>query len=372
MEEKNYMASKDELLADLLAEAMERNPNGKDLDKLKEMLPQGYYENQQKIKQKQNVESVEVDDFNNYDFDSYQDTNSYDVPHDLIPLPSKGLIYGPNFKSEKIAVSYLNGSDEDLISSPNLYADEYQLFNTILRRKILDKNIKPELLCAGDRDAILIWLRSTSYGEMFAIVATDEYGEQFESNVDLTKFKTKEFSLTPNSNGLFEYKLPKSGDLIEFRFLIQKDELEYGKLLQKTNDMLKKHTLTSAKDLLFEILSSDKTIEKNKKKKIDESLKVISDHIESIDDTTGVIHNKGITYRLSRSIVAINGERDRKFIDNYVNNILATDSLALRKYISENTPGLDLNIEVKKPESLGGGTINKTFQYGLDLFVNYN
>jgi len=372
MEEKNYMTVENDLLVDVLAEAMAKNPNGKDLAKIKELLPQGYFESQQKVKQKQPTETIEVDGFNNYDFNNYQDTDSYDVPHDLIPLPSKGLIYGPNFKSEKIAVAYLNGSDEDLISSPNLYADEYQLFNTILRRKILDKNIKPELLCAGDRDAILIWLRSTSYGEMFAIVANDEYGEQFESNVDLTKFKTKEFKLIPNQNGLFEFKLPKSGDLIEFRFLIQKDELEYGKLLQKTNDMLKKHTLTSAKDLLIEILGSDKTIEKNKKKKIDEALKIIADHIETIDDTTGVIHNKGITFRLSRSIVAINGERDRNFINNYVNNILATDSLALRKHISENTPGLDLNIEIKKPESLGGGTINKTFQYGLDLFVNYN
>lgn len=370
MEEKDYFNGNDELLSEVLQQMREKNPNSKDIGKIQERLPKEYSVNKQNLTEDVDLNAFDTTNVGDFISDKYSSAD-YDIPHDYIPLPSKGLIYGPNFKNEKIPVAYLNGSDEDLISSPNLYSDEYQLFNTILRRKILDKNIRPEFLCAGDRDAILLWLRATSYGEMFGIVATDEYGEQFESEINLTNFKTKEFKLTPNSNGLFEFKLPISGDLIEFRFLIQKDEIEYHKLLEKTNDMLKKHSLKSAIELINDILKDDSTIDKNKKRRIDDSLKVINEYSESIDEINGVISNKGVTFRLSRSIMSVNGNKDRKYINEYVNNILAGDSLAIRKYISENTPGLDLNVEIKKPKSLGGGTINKQFQYGLDLFVNY-
>ena len=38
----------------------------------------------------------------------------------------------------------------------------------------------------------------------------------------------------------------------------------------------------------------------------------------------------------------------------------ARDSLAFRRYIYDNKPGMDFEIEVNRPESLGGGSF-KTF-----------
>ena len=46
------------------------------------------------------------------------------------------------------------------------------------------------------------------------------------------------------------------------------------------------------------------------------------------------------------------------------------DSLALRKYITENEPGMDFNIEVEKPESLGGGSQKLFLQFDQFMFLN--
>ena len=89
MEEKNYMTVENDLLADVLAEAMAKNPNGKDLAKIKELLPQGYFESQQKVKQKQPTETIEVDDFNNYDFNN----RKWKKPNGKIILPLKNKVY---------------------------------------------------------------------------------------------------------------------------------------------------------------------------------------------------------------------------------------------------------------------------------------
>ena len=124
-------------------------------------------------------------------------------------------------------------------------------------------------------------------------------------------------------------------------------------------------------ELIRDIISSDKNIDKNKKKKIDEALNTINEYVVNIVDNDDVVFTKGITYRLEKSIVSVNGEKDRRFIHNYVNQILAFDSLAFRRHVAENIPSLDLMVPVKKPEFLGGETIMKQFQYGLDLFVNY-
>ena len=46
------------------------------------------------------------------------------------------------------------------------------------------------------------------------------------------------------------------------------------------------------------------------------------------------------------------------------------DSSALRNYISENEPGLDFNIEIEKPKSLGGGSMPMFLSLDQYLFLN--
>ena len=70
--------------------------------------------------------------------------------------------------------------------------------------------------------------------------------------------------------------------------------------------------------------------------------------------------SKLITNRLEMSIVSINGNEDKKYIKEYIKKMPARDSLELRRYMLENEPGMDFEVEVQRPVSLGGGSF-KTF-----------
>jgi len=377
--EEKMRESESEFLNEALREAIEKNSQG--VNALEKITPK--ISNQQKLSPKIVEDYIEDDyipEVSNYENEEFEGEESYDVAYDKIKLPSNGLIYGKNFKNSKIAVSYLTGSDEDIISNPGIYTEtingESQLFDVLLRRKILDKNIRPELLCNADRDAIIVWLRSTSYGNYPISTVDPDTGERFDTEIDLSQIKPKEFTLTPNENGYFQFVLPQSNDVIEFRFLVHKDELDYNKLLQKSNKKLKKHALNSAKDLLIEIIGEDTSIDKLSKTKLDNALKLVDEYVGSIEDTDDYLNAKGITFRLEKSVISINGEKNRNYIHNYIKNIRVYDSLALRRFITDNIPSLNYQITITRPEttnsSLGGGSEFTTF-LTLDetIFLNY-
>ena len=46
------------------------------------------------------------------------------------------------------------------------------------------------------------------------------------------------------------------------------------------------------------------------------------------------------------------------------------DSSALRKYMAANEPGIDYNIQIQKPESLGGGSMEVFLQLDQYIFLN--
>jgi hypothetical protein len=70
------------------------------------------------------------------------------------------------------------------------------------------------------------------------------------------------------------------------------------------------------------------------------------------------------------NIVSINGNSDRKFIHEAVKEMPAQDALALRKYILENEPGIDFEITVERPESLGGGSFKTFLEWADTVFLN--
>ena len=81
-------------------------------------------------------------------------------------------------------------------------------------------------------------------------------------------------------------------------------------------------------------------------------------------------YNKTITNRLELSIMSINGETDKNYITKYVRNMPARDALMLRRYIIENEPGVNFEIEVPRPESLGGGSFKTFLEWEYTIFIN--
>ena len=239
-----------------------------------------------------------------YDYLSQPEDNS---PYDVIKLPSEGLLY-KNHKST-LKLAYLNAMDESIITNPNLL-ESGKFLEILINRKMLETNLRYKDLHVGDRNAIMIWLRSTGYGPMYNITLADpdsvEYKE-FQTEIDLSELKIKNLGAKPNDDGYFEFTLPVSKTPIKFKLL----------------------NVSDIDDI------EDYSIAKN---------------------DSGEFNDVNI-FTLTKQIVEVNGEVNKNHIKDFVLKMRIGDSRGLRNYINEIESGMDMNITVGTP---GGGSI-KTF-----------
>ena len=287
---------------------------------------------------------------------------------DVIPLPSKGEGYKD--KIAKMSVAYLTAYDENMIVSPNLYRDNL-ILDYILQEKLLSKEIDPMDLLEGDRDAIILFLRASGYGNEYPITATDEAtGKEFDAVVDLSKLKYKEFTLKGDSNGWFSFTLPVSGAEVKFRFPTHRDIVMLDTMQKAEEAKLKKNVIKQYVGTLDTFIESDKEVSKDEKIKIRQAVRTIESWGDKIDDEDAMLYNHALTNRLNLLIMAVNGITDKKYISDFIRKMPVRDSSALRKYITNNEPGVDYNITIEKPESLGGGSVTTFLQLDQFLFLN--
>lgn len=275
--------------------------------------------------------------------------------YDLIPLPSKGECY--KIKIDRLPVGYLTAADENLITSPNLY-ESGSISSILLKKKILNKNINVDNLIAGDVDAIMVFLRGTSYGNDFPIVATDpRNGSKIETTVDLSKLKYKPFSLKGDENGYFDFKLPRLGSDIKFKFLTKKEEKLLQKLNKRESQGVAIYDINEAIDKIKSALGADDSLNDTDRNQIIDASGKLQKWVENLSkNKQNSPYTKTITNTMEMQIVSINGNTDKKFIHDFVMNMPASDSLAFRRYIYDNQPGVDFEVEVERPVSQGGGT----------------
>lgn len=230
---------------------------------------------------------------------------NYNATYDVIPLPSEGKLnmgVPPNIK-----VAYMTTSDENILTSPNIL-ESGRFLEIIMNRKLLDPSLRYRDLHIGDRNAIMIWLRATGYGEMYPVTLFDENDVPFDTEINLNDLRTKKLSVQPDAEGLFEYQYPLCRARIKFRLL--------------TCGML---------DEIEKMVESDKAM--------------------------GVPIDNTNIYTSERIIVEVNGDRNRDTIKAFANSIRIGDEKKFNEYVDSIESGIDLNIEVRTP---GGGSI-KTF-----------
>lgn len=237
---------------------------------------------------------------------------NYNAPFDVIPLPSLGKLY--KNKKANIRVGYMTTADENILTSPNLLQSG-EFLEILINRKILEADLRYKDLLPGDRNAIMIWLRATGYGEMYPVTLLDELDEPFETEINLNELKTKKLTVEPDEDGLFHFTLPLAKKDVRFKLLTVGD-----------------------------IDNIEKLLEKEKK--------------------DGVLVNNTTTYRFEKMIIEVNGSRDRGMIREFSNSIRISDAKKFNDYVESIESGIDLNIEVTTP---GGGSI-ATF---LPLNVNF-
>ena len=238
----------------------------------------------------------------------------FEVPFDVLPLPSKGLLYPGN--KDSIKVEYMTASDENILSSPNLIKSG-KVLDILIERKIKESPVPVDDMLVGDRNAIMIWLRATGYGELYPVKLTDPVtAEEFEYEIDLNELKTKPIGAQPDENNEFVFDMPKSKAKVKFKMLTVGDERE---IIQK-NEKRTKLTKSPIANLL--------------------------------------------TSRLEKQIVEINGNRDPNYISKYVQVIPAYDSLKFRQYVDEIEPGIDMMVDVEAPSG-------EPFQASVPLGINF-
>ena len=147
--------------------------------------------------------------------------------YEWVELPSKGQCYPINspLRVGKVKVSYLTAIDENIIVSEKHIKDG-KICDVLLRNKV--EGINTNELYAGDKEAVVLWLRKTGYGNIYKNPSTD-------NTLDLDKVEYKDFKLIADNNGNFNYYLP-NGKKLTFRYLPYKEEEQ---LIKHTVDILK-------------------------------------------------------------------------------------------------------------------------------------
>ena len=229
-----------------------------------------------------------------------KDDFGWEIPVEIVPIPSQGKVYSPEsvlYKKEKIKVKAMTAQEEDILSS-NAYLKEGTAFNHLIKSCVLEPGFNPNELLLGDRNALMIVIRITGYGAKYNLsLKCRNCYKKNNIDIQLTDIPIKRLKIQPVLDGqnLFEYELPISKKKVKFRFITVADEIE----------SIKKR----------------EALERNNIKKPDSD----------------------ITDILSNSIVEIEGIRDKTKINHFVRNMPAYDSKSFRKYLREEEPGMDMN-----------------------------
>jgi hypothetical protein len=237
------------------------------------------------------------------------------TPYDVLELPSQGILYKNKQKSVK--VEYLTAMDESILTSPNISSGN-KMISILLKRKVKDLGFDVEDLLDGDRTAIMLFLRVTSFGEDYKqLVWDDNLGDYVEGVIDLSKLNQKKLVVNPDEKGEFEYTLPKTNKKVTFTLLTGRDD----EIVESRNEEYNKRTSDG---------TSNKTL-----------------------------------FRLEQQIKSIDGERDKIMVSNILKRLPIIDSRSLRKYIDEITPGLDFKTVAR---TQGGESIETFLRFNSTFF----
>ena len=238
-------------------------------------------------------------------------TENFNLPHDVVQLPSGGIFY--KSKKKSIKVGYLTATDENSLMSGQGTNDN--IIMSLLRNKMYEHDLRPEELIDGDVEAILLFLRNTSFGPEYTVSLTDPQTKKpFSHSVILDELDIRKTEVKPDENGLFTTKLPKSGVTVKLRPLTYSDTLE----------------------------------------------------ISSIVDTYPVGRTAPIvTLRLMKHIVEVNGDSDKSNIAIFVSTLPIMDSKYIRKFIRDNQPSLELTRAAIAPS---GEKISFEISFGVEFF----
>ena len=242
--------------------------------------------------------------------------SEHKFPSEVIDLPSEGKLYPKEHpcSNGKVELKYMTAKEEDILTSANLIKKGLAI-DKLLDSLILTEGVKINNLLLGDKNAIMVAARILAYGPEYTCkVVHPMTGDIIEHTFNLADcpFQKLDDDVTENN---FEFELPASKTKVTFKVLNGVEE-------------------------------------KNIDKEIESSKKIGSDV------------SPELTTRFRHSITSVNGDTDTSTINNFSNNILARDSLSLRRKMASVVPDIRLKQEV----SLGGDVVEVDIPLTTEFF----
>ena len=238
-------------------------------------------------------------------------TENFTLPHDVVSLPSGGIFY--KSKKKSIKVGYLTASDENFLIGARSGNENIVL--TLLRNKMYEHDLRPEELLDGDVEAILIFLRNTSFGPEYIINLVDpQTNKTFTHTVILDELNIKKTQHQPDENGFFTTMLPKTGTTVKIKPTTFYDTIELDKM---------------------------------------------------VEQYPAGRQAPRVTWKLQKQIVEIDGDSDRGKIAMFIDTLPIMDSKYIRTFLRENEPSLDLKRTATAPS---GELVSFEITFGVEFF----
>jgi len=243
--------------------------------------------------------------------------SEHKFPTEVIDLPSEGKVYPKEspLSSGQLELKYMTTREEDILMSENLIKKGI-VIDKLLDSLIVTKGVKQGDLILGDKNAVLVASRILAYGPEYTVEVTNpnDVDEKIEHTFDLSKCPFKELSKDVDySDNSFDFTTPVGKNKLKFKILTGADET-----------LIEKDIKQSSK---FGV-SSD------------------------------------ITTRLRYTVTEVDGDTKSSTISEFTQNLLARDSVALRGYIRDIAPDIDLTSEVE----IGGETVSVSIPLTVEFF----
>ena len=231
-------------------------------------------------------------------------TLSFITPTEFVELPSEGRFYPPDHilhNQEVIEIKHMTTREEDILTSQALLKKGIAL-ERMLESIIINKQIGPDDLLLGDKNALIIAARSHGYGSHYETsVVCPSCSEQQQYDFDLNTLESRspsdeymeEKQVTLTENNTFLIPLPTTDFVVEARLLTGADEKNLSKIA-----------------------------EHKRKRNFPES--PMTDFLRSF-------------------IVSVNGISDPNSLNGFINSLPAIQARYIRKTYDNLVPSLDLN-----------------------------
>ena len=237
-------------------------------------------------------------------------------PTEVIELPSEGKLYPKEHPCSdgKIEIKYMTAREEDILTSQNLIKKGL-VIDKLLNSLIITPGVKLEDLLLGDKNAVMVAARILAYGPEYECkIPNPEGGLDIEHTFNLADcpFKKLPDGVTENN---FEIELPISKKKITYKILNGAEEDKILKDIQST-------------------------------KKIGSNV------------------SPELTTRLRYTITSVDGDKTQSVINDLAQNMLARDSMFLRKELRDVTPDIDLSQDIE----IGGETVKVNIPMTVNFF----